>query len=146
MCPCPVDFLPQAAEESWDRLRVTCTQPFNKRSQFGLSFLRIRTIEDEVEDSSVQHEDIAAENLVRGLMKVFQIVMFKIICLYLYHISSSKATGLIGFNCLNCFIEHTRKDDIRDGVAFQSSYPKHIFWTNHRVCVWHLVFISKLDL
>ncbi|RXN07284.1 short transient receptor potential channel 2-like protein [Labeo rohita] len=57
------DFLPQAAEESWDRLRVTCTQPFNKRSQFGLSFLRIRTVEDEAEDSSVQNEDIAAEQL-----------------------------------------------------------------------------------
>uniref|UniRef100_A0A673H440 Short transient receptor potential channel 2-like n=2 Tax=Sinocyclocheilus rhinocerous TaxID=307959 RepID=A0A673H440_9TELE len=58
-----VDFLPQAAEESWNRLRVTCTQPFNKRSQFGLSFLRIRTMEDEAEYSSVQHEDTAAENL-----------------------------------------------------------------------------------
>lgn len=76
MCPCPVDFLPQAAEESWDRLRVTCTQPFNKWSQFGLSFLRIRTIEDEAEDSSVQHEDIAAENLVRGLMKFFFKLLF----------------------------------------------------------------------
>ncbi|XP_016095838.1 protein XNDC1N isoform X2 [Sinocyclocheilus grahami] len=57
------DFLSQTAKESWDRLRVTCTQPFNKLSQFGLSFLRIRTMEDEAEDSSVQHEDIAAENL-----------------------------------------------------------------------------------
>ncbi|XP_016117547.1 DNA repair protein XRCC1-like [Sinocyclocheilus grahami] len=43
--------------------RVTCTQPFNKQSQFGLSFLRIRTMEDEAEYSSVQHEDTAAENL-----------------------------------------------------------------------------------
>lgn len=71
MCPCPVDFLPQAAEESWDRLRVTCTQPFNKWSQFGLSFLRIRTMEDQAEDSSVQHEDIAVENLVRDSMVFF---------------------------------------------------------------------------
>ncbi|XP_077089596.1 protein XNDC1N [Siphateles boraxobius] len=57
------DFLPQAAKESWDRLRVSCTQPFNKRLQFGLSFLRIRTMEDEAEGPSVQHEDIADENL-----------------------------------------------------------------------------------
>lgn len=57
------DFLPQAAEESWDRLRVTCTQPFNRRLQFGLSFLRIRTMEDKAEGASVQHEDIADENL-----------------------------------------------------------------------------------
>jgi len=70
MSPCPADFLPQAAEESWDRLRVSCTQPFNKRLQFGLSFLRIGTMEEEAVGSSVQHEDIADENLVRGFMKV----------------------------------------------------------------------------
>lgn len=70
MSPCPADFLPEAAEESWDRLRVTCTQPFNKRSQFGLSFLRIRTTEGEAEDASAQHEDVAVENLVRGFIKV----------------------------------------------------------------------------
>lgn len=64
MSPCSADFLSQAAEESWDRLRVTCTQPFNKHSQFGLSFLRIRTVEDKTEDSSAQQED-TVENLVR---------------------------------------------------------------------------------
>lgn len=83
MSPCPVDFLPQAAEESWDRLRVTCTQPFIKRLQFGLSFLRIRTMEDEAEDSSVQPEDIAAENLVRDLM-FFLLFFFKLLCLKQY--------------------------------------------------------------
>uniref|UniRef100_UPI003EBCDF88 protein XNDC1N n=1 Tax=Danio rerio TaxID=7955 RepID=UPI003EBCDF88 len=56
------DFLSRAAEESWDRLRVTCTQPFNKHAQFGLSFLRIRTVEDDTEDSSEQQED-TPENL-----------------------------------------------------------------------------------
>lgn len=70
MSPCPADFLPQAAKESWDRLRVSCTQPFNKRLQFGLSFLRIRTMEDEAEGPSVQHEDITEENMVRGFMNV----------------------------------------------------------------------------
>lgn len=79
-------------------MRVTCTQPFNKVSQFGLSFLRIRTMEDEAEDSSVQHEDIAGENLVRDLMFFF-LCVFKTFCLYLYHISSITATGLIEFNC-----------------------------------------------
>ncbi|XP_046906387.1 DNA repair protein XRCC1 isoform X2 [Hypomesus transpacificus] len=37
------DFLSEGAEDSWDRVRVTCSQPFNRRSQFGLSFLRIRS-------------------------------------------------------------------------------------------------------
>ncbi|XP_037401998.1 short transient receptor potential channel 2-like [Pygocentrus nattereri] len=51
------DFLPQAAGESWDRLQVTCTQPFNKRSQFGLFFLRLRTAEEHTEEVSAHQED-----------------------------------------------------------------------------------------
>ncbi|XP_051959964.1 short transient receptor potential channel 2-like [Xyrauchen texanus] len=57
------DFLPQVAEESWDRLRVTCTQPFNKRLQFGLSFLRIRTTEDQVEEAADKQEGVVPQNL-----------------------------------------------------------------------------------
>nr|XP_055036770.1 short transient receptor potential channel 2 isoform X1 [Misgurnus anguillicaudatus] len=57
------DFLHPAAEESWDRLRVTCTQPFNKHSQFGLSFLRVRTKEDQTEDTSGQQEAPAPQNM-----------------------------------------------------------------------------------
>ncbi|XP_075054476.1 protein XNDC1N isoform X2 [Mixophyes fleayi] len=37
------DFLEETASEKWDRLRVTCSQPFNKQEQFGLSFIRIRS-------------------------------------------------------------------------------------------------------
>ncbi|CDQ73876.1 unnamed protein product [Oncorhynchus mykiss] len=48
------DFLSEGAEDSWDRVRVTCTQPFNKRSQFGLSFLRIRSPLEESEEGSTQ--------------------------------------------------------------------------------------------
>ncbi|XP_073517263.1 protein XNDC1N isoform X2 [Phyllobates terribilis] len=40
------DFLVAASLEKWDRVRVTCTQPFNKQ-QFGLSFIRVRSTEDE---------------------------------------------------------------------------------------------------
>uniref|UniRef100_A0A8D0LCF9 XRCC1 N-terminal domain containing 1, N-terminal like n=1 Tax=Sphenodon punctatus TaxID=8508 RepID=A0A8D0LCF9_SPHPU len=40
------DFLASARDEKWDRLRLTCSQPFNKHAQFGLSFLRIRTPPD----------------------------------------------------------------------------------------------------
>ncbi|KAK0677058.1 TRPC2 protein, partial [Pygoscelis papua] len=32
-----------AAGQKWDRLRLTCSQPFSKHSQFGLSFIRVRT-------------------------------------------------------------------------------------------------------
>ncbi|XP_068122638.1 protein XNDC1N isoform X3 [Hyperolius riggenbachi] len=45
------DFLAEAADERWDRLRITCSQPFNKQEQFGLCFLRIRSAMDEEEQS-----------------------------------------------------------------------------------------------
>ncbi|KAK6317079.1 hypothetical protein J4Q44_G00124790 [Coregonus suidteri] len=48
------DFLSEGFEDSWDRVRVTCTQPFNKQSQFGLSFLRIRSPLEESEEGSTQ--------------------------------------------------------------------------------------------
>ncbi|XP_040428143.1 LOW QUALITY PROTEIN: putative short transient receptor potential channel 2-like protein, partial [Cygnus olor] len=38
----PHDFLVQAVGQKWDRLRLTCSQPFSRRGQFGLSFLRLR--------------------------------------------------------------------------------------------------------
>ncbi|XP_050794401.1 protein XNDC1N isoform X2 [Gopherus flavomarginatus] len=37
------DFLVAALGEKWDRVRITCSQPFNKQAQFGLSFIHIRT-------------------------------------------------------------------------------------------------------
>ncbi|XP_035425426.1 protein XNDC1N isoform X1 [Cygnus atratus] len=37
------DFLALAVGQKWDRLRLTCSQPFSRRGQFGLSFLRLRT-------------------------------------------------------------------------------------------------------
>ncbi|XP_061105666.1 short transient receptor potential channel 2-like [Conger conger] len=41
------DFLPAGVDELWDRVRVTCSQPFSRRAQFGLSFLRLRSPEGE---------------------------------------------------------------------------------------------------
>nr|XP_060627274.1 protein XNDC1N [Anolis sagrei ordinatus] len=37
------DFLAPAQAEKWDRVRLTCSQPFNRQAQFGLTFIRIRT-------------------------------------------------------------------------------------------------------
>lgn len=37
------DFLVLAAGQKWDRLRLTCSQPFRHRGQFGLCFIRVRT-------------------------------------------------------------------------------------------------------
>nr|XP_056714786.1 protein XNDC1N [Euleptes europaea] len=41
------DFLAGVLGEKWDRVRLTCSQPFNKHAQFGLSFVRIRTPSDD---------------------------------------------------------------------------------------------------
>ncbi|KAM9203428.1 protein XNDC1N [Mergus octosetaceus] len=40
------DFLELAVGQKWDRLRLTCSQPFSRQGQFGLSFLRLRTPSD----------------------------------------------------------------------------------------------------
>lgn len=37
------DFLTPASGESWDRLRLTCSQPFTRHQSFGLAFLRVRS-------------------------------------------------------------------------------------------------------
>ncbi|XP_032075569.1 short transient receptor potential channel 2-like [Thamnophis elegans] len=43
------DLLAPALAEKWDRVRLTCSQPFNRHAQFGLAFLHIRTPEDSEE-------------------------------------------------------------------------------------------------
>ncbi|KAM5181642.1 protein XNDC1N [Mantella aurantiaca] len=46
------DFLEETAGEKWDRLRITCSQPFNKQAQYGLSFLRLRSALEEEDPNS----------------------------------------------------------------------------------------------
>lgn len=65
LCVWSGDFLPQAAEESWDRVRVTCSQPFNKRNQFGLSFFRVRTTVEHTEESSANQINPTTKNQAR---------------------------------------------------------------------------------
>ena len=33
--------------EKWDRVRLVCTQPFNRQLKFGLSFVTIHAVEKE---------------------------------------------------------------------------------------------------
>ncbi|XP_063112646.1 protein XNDC1N isoform X5 [Cavia porcellus] len=44
------DFLAPASGESWDRLRLTCSQPFTRHQPFGLAFLRVRSSLDALGD------------------------------------------------------------------------------------------------
>ena len=43
------EFSKPAADESWDRIKLVCSQPFNKQTQYGLSFVKVRT-KDEAND------------------------------------------------------------------------------------------------
>ncbi|NXA13151.1 XRCC1 protein, partial [Sapayoa aenigma] len=44
------DFPVLAVGQKWDRLRLTCSQPFSPRSRFGLSFIRLRTPQEQQPD------------------------------------------------------------------------------------------------
>ncbi|KAM9768172.1 protein XNDC1N isoform 2-T4 [Dama dama] len=44
------DFLAPASGESWDRLRLTCSQPFTHHQPFGLAFLRVCSSLDSLDD------------------------------------------------------------------------------------------------
>ncbi|CAD7672958.1 unnamed protein product [Nyctereutes procyonoides] len=44
------DFLAPASGESWDRLRLTCSQPFTRQQSFGLAFLRVCSSLDYLDD------------------------------------------------------------------------------------------------
>lgn len=41
------DFLELTVGQKWDRVRLTCSQPFSPRSRFGLSFIRLRTPQEQ---------------------------------------------------------------------------------------------------
>ncbi|XP_028372719.1 putative short transient receptor potential channel 2-like protein isoform X2 [Phyllostomus discolor] len=47
------DFLAPASSESWDRLRLTCSQPFTRHQSFGLAFLRVCSSLDSLDDPVV---------------------------------------------------------------------------------------------
>ncbi|XP_052074822.1 DNA repair protein XRCC1-like [Mytilus californianus] len=40
------------ASEKWDRLKIVCTQPFNKTSEYGLSFIKIHSTPDDKEEGT----------------------------------------------------------------------------------------------
>ncbi|NWI63426.1 TRPC2 protein, partial [Todus mexicanus] len=50
------DFPALAVGQKWDRLRLTCSQPFSRHSQFGLSFLRVRTPLDTPQLPQTSHQ------------------------------------------------------------------------------------------
>ncbi|KAK4328413.1 hypothetical protein Pmani_001161 [Petrolisthes manimaculis] len=43
------------AEQKWDRVKVICTQPFNRNTQYGLSFITIRVPDKPGESQALPH-------------------------------------------------------------------------------------------
>ncbi|NWZ69542.1 TRPC2 protein, partial [Acrocephalus arundinaceus] len=44
------DFLELTVGQQWDRVRLTCSQPFSLCSRFGLSFIRLHTPQEQEPD------------------------------------------------------------------------------------------------
>lgn len=44
------DFSELTVGQKWDRVRLTCSQPFRPCSRFGLSFIRLRTPQEQEPD------------------------------------------------------------------------------------------------
>lgn len=46
------DLNTTSRDEKWDRIKVICTQPFNKHVQYGLSFITIHSKNDQKEEEN----------------------------------------------------------------------------------------------
>ena len=44
--PCKANLTEESLADEWDRIKVVCSQPYKKDSQFGLAFIRLRSLED----------------------------------------------------------------------------------------------------
>ncbi|XP_036113981.1 putative short transient receptor potential channel 2-like protein isoform X4 [Molossus molossus] len=60
------DFLAPALSESWDRLRLTCSQPFTRHQSFGLAFLRVCSSLDSLDDPMVDPSAPVSSGLSQG--------------------------------------------------------------------------------
>lgn len=50
-------FCPEVAKQRWDRVKIICRQPYKKLTQFGLSFIRIRS-NDTTDQEKRQSTDV----------------------------------------------------------------------------------------
>lgn len=50
------EFTESVANQSWDRLKIICSQPFNKHTQYGLSFVKLNGKFDSSENIAVSPE------------------------------------------------------------------------------------------
>lgn len=46
------EFATPAANQSWDQIKIVCTQPFNKYAQYGLSFVKVHSKSETTSESN----------------------------------------------------------------------------------------------
>ncbi|XP_039703871.1 protein XNDC1N isoform X2 [Pteropus medius] len=61
-----VRMFKDASGESWDRLRLTCSQPFTRYQSFGLAFLRVRSSLDSPDDPVIDPSAPVSSGLSQG--------------------------------------------------------------------------------
>ena len=44
------------SDQKWDRVKVVCTQPFNKAKAYGLSFVKFHRLPEEGEEAKSEQE------------------------------------------------------------------------------------------
>uniref|UniRef100_A0A5S6QAC0 BRCT domain-containing protein n=1 Tax=Trichuris muris TaxID=70415 RepID=A0A5S6QAC0_TRIMR len=58
-------LVPKVADQLWDRIKIVCTQPFNRSVGFGLSFVRLQSPEeDSAQIQSTSDGDVKLEKCV----------------------------------------------------------------------------------
>lgn len=55
------EFSKPAANQLWDRIKITCTQPFNKNVQYGLSFVRVHSSDGMEKNDKNNADSLALE-------------------------------------------------------------------------------------
>ncbi|VDI26664.1 DNA-repair protein XRCC1, partial [Mytilus galloprovincialis] len=65
------DFKDHVASKTWDRIRIICRQPLKKDVQFGLSFLRIKTMDTITPSKDLSSVSTNQQKTIRSIQKHF---------------------------------------------------------------------------
>ncbi|XP_071143374.1 uncharacterized protein [Mytilus edulis] len=65
------DFKDHVASKTWDRIRIICRQPLKKDVQFGLSFLRIKTMDNITPSKDLSSVSTNQQKTIRSIQKHF---------------------------------------------------------------------------
>merc|ERR1712096_217540 len=64
-------FANDVSNQMWDRIKIVCTQPFNKRVKYGIAFITLRSAEAEVDSKHVTPDNVIVEEPKLKLFDLF---------------------------------------------------------------------------